>query len=120
MINQKVIDTLYKQYSKAPKSIDGLDMPLLFDAAGAHHDISVDIDDNMNAELVIGSIEDMSPFKRLPMHRIHAIVPFENWVAIVMHSSIIFLNKKNDKVSVHLKPMGDGFMDRLRRSLSLG
>ena len=98
MITQKVIDTLYKQYGKAPKSLDCLDMPLLFDVAGVHHDVSVEMDDNMNAELTI--------------------VPFENWVAIVMHSSVIFLNKKDKRVSIHLKPMGDGFMDRLRRSLA--
>lgn len=119
MITQKVIDTLYKQYSKAPKSLDCLDMPLLFDAAGEHHNVSVDMDDNMNAELVIGSVDEKSPFHRLPMHRIHAIVPFEEWVAIVMHSSIIFLNRKDNKVSIHLKPMRDGLLDRLRRSIDL-
>ena len=112
MITQKVIDALYKQYSKAPKSLDCLDMPLLFDAAGAHHDISVDMDDNMNGELVINSIDPASPFHRLP------IVPFEKWVAIVMHSSIIFLNRKDNSVSVHLKPVEDSFMDRLRRKFS--
>ena len=110
MITQKVIDALYKQYSKAPKSLDCLDMPLLFDAAGAHHEISV--------ELLINSIDPASPFHRLPMHRIHAIVPFEKWVAIVMHSSIIFLNRKDNSVSVHLKPVEDSFMDRLRRKFS--
>lgn len=119
MINQQVIDTLYRQYAKLPKSLDCLDMPLLFDSAGALHDISVDMDDDMNADLVIGSIDPTSPFHRLPMHRIHAIVPFENWVAIVMHSSIIFLNKKERKVSIHLKPLKDSFVDRLRRRFSL-
>ena len=129
MITQQVIDALYKKYNKAPKSLDYLDMPLLFDATvsmvfellGAtspHHDVSVDIDDNMRAELVIGSIDEKSPFHRLPMHRIHAIVPFEEWVAIVMHSSIIFLNKKDNRVSVNLKPVGDSFIDRLRQKLS--
>ena len=82
MITQQVIDALYKKYNKAPKSLDYLDMPLLFDATSPHHDVSVDIDDNMRAELVIGSIDEKSPFHRLPMHRIHAIVPFEEWVAI--------------------------------------
>lgn len=118
MITQQVIDTLYKKYSKAPKSLDCLDMPLLFDAAGANHNISIDMDDDMNAELIINSIDPSSPFHRLPMNHIHAIVPFETWVAIVMHSSIIFLNRKDSSVSVHLKPLGDGLLDRLRRKLA--
>lgn len=47
MITQQVIDALYKKYNKAPKSLDYLDMPLLFDATSPHHDVSVDIDDNI-------------------------------------------------------------------------
>lgn len=116
MITQQVIDTLYKQYKKKPKSLDCLDMPLLFDAAGEHHDVNVDFNDEMDAELVIGSIDPTSPFHRIPMNHIHAIVPFEDWVAIVLHSSIIFLNKKDNRVSIHLRNLKEGFIDRLRRS----
>lgn len=118
MITQQVIDTLYKQYKKAPKSQDCLNMPLLFDAAGENHNISVDFDDDMNAELIIGSIDPKSPFHRMPMSHIHAIVPFEDWVAIVLHSSIIFLNKKDSRVSIHIRPLKETLMDKIRRGLS--
>lgn len=116
MITQQVIDTLYKQYNKTPKSLDCLNMPLLFDSAGENHNVSVDFDDEMNAELIIGSIDPKSPFHRIPMNHIHAIVPFEDWVAIVLHSSIVFLNKKDNRVSIHIRPVKESFMDKLRRS----
>lgn len=111
MITKEVIKTLYKQYPRRPKSIDCLDMVLLFDTVGAMHDITVDID---TGELVIGSIDDKSIFHRIPLSHIHAFVPFEEWTAIVLHSSIIFLNRKNTKVSVHLKPPVPTVTERLK------
>lgn len=101
MITKQVIETLYKKYNKRPKSPDCLDFGLLFDSITDYHNISVDMDTD---ELVINDLGEMSPFHKIPLSKIHAIVPFEEWVAIVLHSSIIFLNRKAAKVSVHVKP----------------
>jgi len=111
MITKEVIQTIYKQYPRRPKSADCLDMALLFDAVGMMHDISVDIDSN---ELLVGSIDPRSPFHRIPLANIHAIVPFEEWIAIVLHSSVVFLNKKSKKVSVHLKPPTPTVAERIK------
>lgn len=86
-------------------------MALLFDSVGVMHDISVDIDTN---ELIIGAIDARSLFHRIPLAHIHAIVPFEEWTAIVLHSTIIFLNKKSTKVSVHLKPPTPTVTERIK------
>ena len=115
MITNQVIDTLYKKYRKLPKSIDCLDFPLLFDAISEHHDISVDMDTD---SLIINGLGERSPFHKIPLSRIHAIVPFEEWVAIVLHSSIIFLNRKSSKVSVHVKPPKLSFVDKVRMALA--
>lgn len=88
-----------------------LNMALLFDCATEFHGVYVDPDTNA---LVISSIDPASPFHSIPLRHIHAIVPFEEWVAIVLHSSIIFLNKKNSKVAVDIKALKPSFMDRLR------
>lgn len=101
MITRNVIQTLYKKYRKLPESPDCLDMPLLFECA-AWHNINIDMDGPVDS-LVIGSIDPASPFHRIPLERIHAIVPFEEWVAVVLHSSIIFLNRKSSRVSVHVR-----------------
>lgn len=111
MITKEVIKTLYKQYPKRPKSVDDLDMVLLFDTVAVMHDITVDID---SGDLVIGSIDPKSLFHRIPLAHIHAFVPFEEWTAIVLHSSIIFLNRKNTKVSVHLKPPTPTIAERIK------
>ncbi|MDE5811714.1 MAG: hypothetical protein K2H61_05345 [Muribaculaceae bacterium] len=104
MISKKVIDQLYKQYNRRAQSIDQLNIPLLFEAVNPNHGIEFDGED-----LVINSVESDSPFHRIPMRGIHEIVEFEDVVAIVLHSSIIFLSRHADyphPVQVHLKPLG--------------
>lgn len=115
MITKEVISAIYKKYPKRAKSIDCLDFALLFEAAGMMHDINIDMDNN---KLVIGSIDPKSVFHSVPLSNIHAFVPFDEWVAVVLHSSIIFLNRKSPKSSIHLKPIEVGFTDRLRDMFS--
>ena len=112
MITRKVIQTLYKRYRKLPESPDCLDMPLLFECA-AKHNIKIDMDSTVDS-LVIGSIDPASPFHRIPLERIHAIVPFEDWVAIVLHSSIIFLNRKSPRVSIHVRTEEPTIWERIK------
>lgn len=113
MITKQVIQALYKKYRKLPESPDYLDMPLLFDYASEHHNITIDMDGPVDT-LIINSIDSSSPFHRIALDRIHAIVPFEEWVAIVLHSSIIFLNRKSSKVSIHIRTHNPSVMDRIR------
>ena len=113
MITRQIIQTLYKKYRKLPESPDCLDMPLLFDYAARHHNIEIDMDGPVES-LVIRSIDKDSPFHRIPLNRIHAIVPFEEWVAVVLHSSIIFLNRTSSRVSVHVRTHEPGLVDKIR------
>lgn len=114
MISSDVIASIYKQYPKRPNSVDELDFASLFDKAGMNHDIMVDPE---TEELIIGSISPKSPFHKIPLKNIHAFVPFENWVAIVLHSTIIFLSAKDNKVSVHLKAEKPSIWNRLFQSV---
>lgn len=117
MITKQVIQALYKKYRKLPESPDYLDIPLLFDAASEHHNVTIDMDGPVDC-LVINSVEPDSPFHRIPLERIHAIVPFEEWVAIVLHSSIIFLDRKSSRVSVHVNMPKMTIGERLRNIFS--
>lgn len=113
MITKRVIQTLYKKYKKLPESPDCLDMPLLFEYASRHHNVTIDMDGPVDS-LIIRSVDPRSPFHRIPLEKIHAIVPFEEWVAIVMHSSIVFLNRKSPKVSVHIRPYRPSLWERVK------
>lgn len=111
MISQKVINQLYRQYNKRPKSIDELNIPLLFEAVHPMHGIEFE-----EGELVINSIPLDSPFHRIPLMLVHEIVEFEEAVAIVLHSSIIFLSRSAEAespVQVHIKPIEQSMTDRL-------
>ena len=113
MITRKVIQTLYKKYRKLPESPDCLDMPLLFECA-PYHNISIDMEGPVDS-MIIGSIEPNSPFHRIPLERIHGIVAFEEWIAIVLHSSIIFLNRKSPRVSIHVRIHEHSLWDRIKK-----
>lgn len=117
MISKQVIQALYKKYRKAPESPDCLDIPLLFDYAAEHHNISIDMEGAVDS-LVINSVDQSSPFHRIALERIHAIVPFEEWVAIVLHSAIIFLNRRSSRVSIHIQMHKPSLMDKVRALLS--
>lgn len=111
MISKKVIDQLYKQYNRRPSSIDELNIPLLFESVHPGHGIEFD-----EGELVINSVPLDSPFHRIPLALIHEIVEFDDEVAIVLHSSIIFLSRRADSqhpVQVHLKPLTPSLTNRL-------
>ncbi len=112
MISNDVINSIYKKYASRPKSYDCLDFATLFEKAGEHHGIMVDPE---TEELEIGSIAPNSPFHKIPLRNIHAFVPFEEWVAIVMHSSIVFLNARNSEVMVNIKQASSSIWDRFFR-----
>ena len=111
MITKEVIQSIYKKYPRRAKSVDELNFGLLFDTVGALHDINVDFTTN---RLIIGSLDQRSIFRSIPLSHIHAFVPFEEWTAIVLNASIIFLNRKTTEVSIHLKPQDTSMSDKLK------
>lgn len=58
------------------------------------------IDEN---DLFIGSVDPDSPFAVLPLDHVHEILEFDNYIAIVLPNSIVFLNKNNSEVHVHVR-----------------
>ena len=100
MIHKKVIDAIYKKFKSRPASPDELDIPLLFE------------------KLVIGSIDQGSLLHSIPVSHIHAIIDFDEAVAVVLHSSIIFLSKEDGSAHVHVKDISAGLFDRLKSAIS--
>lgn len=113
MITKQVIDELYKTYAKRPASPFDLNLSLLFEYAVDNHAINLD-----EEKIVINSISPDSIFHSINLNHIHEIVEFEESIAIVLHSSIIFLNKFDNKSYVHIKTPKTGFWSRLRDRFS--
>lgn len=112
MIHKKVIDAIYKKCRKRPASPDELNIPLLFEKLPEEAMIEVDGND-----IVINSVDRNSPFHSIPVSHIHAILEFDEAIAIVLHSSIIFLSKDDGSMHVHLKDIGPTLIDRIRSIL---
>lgn len=112
MIQKKVIDAIYKKFKRRPNSPDELDIPLLFEKLPETAQVEIDGD-----ELVLPMVDQMSPFHRIPIAHIHAIIDFDEAVAIVLHSSIVFISKEDGAVFVHIKEIGMSFLDRVRTAL---
>lgn len=108
MVTKKVIESLYKTCNTRPESPDELNIAALFEALPFH---GVQIEDG---DVVINSIPDESPFHRISLSRINDIIEFEDEVAIVLHSSIIFLNKADGRANVHIRQQQPSLIDRLR------
>ena len=92
MVTKKTIDSIYKQYNRPPASTDELNIGLLFDYAMENHGIVIDEND-------------------------HEILEFENYIAIVLANSIVFLNKNNSDVNVHIRMESPSVWSRLKSTL---
>lgn len=114
MITNDVIKEIYKKYSKRPASPDELNMPPLFESAHRSHGIEIS-----DGKIVINSISPSSIFHSIPLKNINAILEFESNIAIVLHSSIIFLSKKDSKNFIHFKPIEQSFWNKLRTKAHL-
>lgn len=99
MITRNEIENLYKTYCCPPTCADELNVELLFQIPLEYHDI--EIDDNAN--LGINSLPPTSSLRRIALHRINAIISIERWIAIILRSSIVFLNKYSSEARIHLR-----------------
>lgn len=113
MITKEVIKEIYKKYNKRPSSPDELNMPPLFEAAHQSHGIGIE-----DEKIKINSIPQNSIFHTVPLRNVNAILEFESVVAIVLHSSIIFLSKTDNRNYVNFKPMEMSFIDKLKAKIN--
>lgn len=100
MINRNVIKELYSKYSKPPRYVDELDLVTLTECVGELHRVRIDVVSNT---VTFGSLPADSPFASVPLAHIHGIVAFDDWVAVVLRSAILFLSRRELKVSVDIK-----------------
>lgn len=109
MITKDVIKEIYKSYSKPEKHREALNIPYFIDLLKPYHDLTAD-----DMEIVVGGVEEFSPFKRFLIRSLHAILEFDRDVAFVFNDHILFFSKINDNFSVNFKPESkSGIFSRL-------
>lgn len=110
MITEEVIKEIYKNYSKPPKDQKDLDLPYFAELLKPHHDLNVTDD-----EVIVMNIDEFSPFKRFLTRSLNAVLDFDQNVAFVFKTHILFFSKKDDRISVNFKPEKEksGFFNRL-------
>lgn len=109
MITQEVIKEIYKKYSKPPKHREELNIPYFVELLKPYHDLQAD-----DMEVVVGNIDESSPFKRFLIRGLHAILEFDHNVAFVFRDHILFFSKEGGQLNVNFKPMDkSNFLGRL-------
>lgn len=104
MINRRLIQELYDTYSTPPQSPAMPDMPTLYACAGSMHGIREDAE---SRSITLDSLPEYSLFHSIPLAHIHHIIAFDNWVAIVLRSSIVFLSRTDRRVMIDIKALSD-------------
>lgn len=110
MIKPEIIKTLYK---KSPLPANDLNLELTKNNSLKHHSLQI-----TETELIINSIDKNSPFHNIPLRNIRATEEIDNYYIIILRNSILFLNKENDEIHVHINVEKPTFWQRLKFSLS--
>lgn len=99
MITKEVIKDIYKEYTKPASNPEDLRIHHYLKLLEPHHHLKFDGD-----ELIFEDMEEYSPFRRLLVRNLHAILEFSKMVAFVFPNHILFLGKRSPELSVHFKP----------------
>jgi len=97
--DRQLIKSLYRRFRRRPATLDARRLDLLADFIVDGRGLELDGD-----RLIFTSMEPSSPFRAIPLDNIHGVADLGPLLAIVLHSSIIFLNRQTLAATVHLKP----------------
>lgn len=98
MINQDVIDEIYKKYKRPEKNADALRIPYFVDLLAKNNPIVF-----TGKEIQIKNLEEFNPFKRFLVRSLNGIIEFDKHVAFVFMNHILFLSKENQEMHIHIK-----------------
>jgi hypothetical protein len=111
MITEQVIKEIYQNYNKPAKTREELNLDYIVNLLKPHHELQV-----KEEEIVVGNIEEFSPFKRFLIRSIYAVLEFDSNVAFVFRNHILFFSKSSSDMKVNFRPEEKkGFFGRLFR-----
>ena len=99
MINENVINEIYKKFNKPHKKEEDLRLDYFIPLLTQHHSIETD-----GFEIVLKDVEEYSPFRRFLIRSLNAVLEFDKLIAFVFRTHILFLGKEDKQIHVHMKP----------------
>ncbi len=107
-ISSNLIDSLYKRFPRRPATLDERNLRLLADYIVEDRGVSL-CDDR----LVFTEMSPDSSFREILLENIHGVADLGHMLAVVLHSSIIFLDCRTFEAFVHLKPAKENVFRRV-------
>lgn len=98
MITNDTIANLYTTFATEPALFEDRGLTRLMDYAFDTEAIDFDGD-----SLVFTTMDPDSPLRKVEIERIHGAKEIEDYLAVVLANSIIFLNRRDFSTFVHLK-----------------
>ena len=99
MINESVINEIYKKFGKPHKDPSDLRLDYFLPLLNEHHSI-----ENDGFEIVLNDLEEYNPFRRFLIRSLNAVLEFDKMIAFVFRNHILFLGKEDNQMRVHIKP----------------
>ena len=99
MVDDKVIQEIYKKYRKPHKNYEDLRLDYFLPMLGEHHSI-----ENDGFEIVLKDVDEYNPFRRFLIRSLNAVLEFDKLIAFVFKNHILFMGKEDNQLHVHIKP----------------
>lgn len=109
MITKKHITELYKKHIINPNKPNRIELEMFGNKCVSQHSITIE-----NKNLIINSVDCDSPFHELPLQNIAGIEDLENYIAIILRNSILFLDKNSKNIHVHINIEKPSIWERLK------
>ena len=98
--DSQIIKSLYKRFGRRPSTLDERCLYLLADMIVEQRGLELD-----GENIVFTMVDKASPFRSIPLDNINGVADLGGLLAVVLHSSIIFINKETMAASVHIRPV---------------
>ena len=99
MVDEKVIQEIYKKFRKPHKNREDLHLDYFLPMLEEHHAIESD-----GFEIVLKDVEEFNPFRRFLIRSLNAVLEFDKLIAFVFRTHILFMGKEDNQLHVHIKP----------------
>lgn len=109
MVKPNRIKHLYRKHPLTDENRQDLELSRLLTDSLSQHLITIG-----KENIIINSVEEESPFRELPIKNIAGIEDLDQFTAIILRNSILFLSKFSTDIHVHINVEQPSFWQRLK------